>query len=98
NVARADVELPRERDDRNIDVAVLSRGALERVEKLVRGLLERVHLAGARHRTGVVERKRDAQAGVAPLDHRVGPDVHLRRAENAPEVRFYPARRGDGEL
>ena len=56
-----------ERNDRNIDVARISHGALELIEQALGRRLQRADLAGGGHRAGVVEDERHAQPVCAPL-------------------------------
>ena len=75
-IARADIDVFDERNDRNVHIAIVGGGVLKlREQRFGRGD-ERRHFAVVGHRTCVIQHERDAHPRVAPFDLRIGTDLH----------------------
>ena len=85
-VVRAEVHVLAEGNDGNVDIFGLMRGAFKLTQQIMSGGLKSRHLAGARHRTGIVEHKGDPQARVTPGRNRGRADVNLIDPDDAEEV------------
>ncbi len=91
-IARSDIDVLHEGNDRDVDVAVVDGHGLELREQVLGRRLQRADLARVRHRAGVVEHQRDAQPRLAPGDGRRGAQVD----RGQPERRKIEERRRQG--
>ncbi len=85
-VLGAEIHVFAEGNDGNVDIFGLMRGALELTQQIMSGRLKSRHLAGARHRTGIVEDKSDPQARVAPGRNRGCADIDFLDPDDTEEV------------
>ena len=97
-MALAELDVLAERNDRDVDVAVLRRGGLELLQQALGRGLERFHLAVVPHRPCGIEGERDAEPGVAPLRGRLGAERHLLDAHQTHEIRLHGRGRRDDDL
>ena len=93
-----DVHVAAEQDDRHVDVAVIGRRCLQHRQQVLGGGLQRADLGGLRHRTGIVERERNAQPRVAPFDGRGDVDGERLQAHGLHEGGAERARAGHHQL